>query len=371
MLHFAIVIPNLNQSHFLPDALDSLKSQSVPFNLAVMDGGSTDHFNQAVQEYVDIIAFMRSRPDGGQARAIADGIEMISGDIISWLNADDYYFPGVLDKVVSVFEKHPEIDVVYGDAIHVKPDGAFMSYFPAIQEFDAKKLPYSCYICQPTCFVRRSAYEAAGGINPALKYTMDWDLWCRLAANGVRFKYLHDVLAAVRYYPETKTLSGDKRRYREIWRIGKKYSKRFIPILWLGFYRYDLTFKQKKTLWEKVVFNILEWTRYIKKRLLKEDVDTLYGFYRWKSVVDRQCIIQLPLYGNRKIQAVYIRVSPGNMDYLIEINSNCYKKLSEIDGRIRIELPQLSEPYLCIKVTCQEGHVWELTDFYFDNSLSI
>jgi glycosyltransferase involved in cell wall biosynthesis len=142
MGHFAIVIPNLNQSRFLPGALESLKHQSVKMDLALMDGGSTDGFDAVADRYRDIITYLRSGPDGGQARAIAAGAEKVSGDFFSWLNADDYYFPEALDKVSAVFETHPEIDVVYGDAVHVKPDGAFMSYFPAIEEFNPKALPF-------------------------------------------------------------------------------------------------------------------------------------------------------------------------------------------------------------------------------------
>ena len=99
MLSFAVVIPNLNQSHFLPDALESLKYQSVPFNLAVMDGGSTDHFDAVVGRHKEIISYMRSAPDKGQADAIRKGAAGVEGDIVSWLNADDYYFPEALDKI--------------------------------------------------------------------------------------------------------------------------------------------------------------------------------------------------------------------------------------------------------------------------------
>ncbi|MBN1546371.1 MAG: glycosyltransferase, partial [Syntrophaceae bacterium] len=249
MTTFAIVIPNFNQSHFLPFALKSLRYQAVPFNLAVMDGGSTDKFQEAVEPYSDIINFLRSAPDAGQAAAIKEGMETIPGDVVAWLNADDYYFPGVLDKVAAFFDRHPEVDVVYGDAVHVTEEGFFLSYFPAIQEFHAQELTRSCFICQPACFVRRSAYHKAGGLDTALHYTMDWDLWCRLSQSGAKFHYLHTPLAAVRYYPGTKTLSGDRQRYLEIWRIERTYGKRLVPLSWIGFYLFDLSFKENKTIY--------------------------------------------------------------------------------------------------------------------------
>ena len=270
MLSFAIVVPNLNQSHFLPHGLEGLRYQTSPFELAIMDGGSTDGFDGVVEEYADMITYLRSGPDKGQAFAIREGKNTISGDIVAWLNADDYYFPETLNKVATCFEQHPELDVVYGDAIHVSPEGFFLSYFPAIQEFNANDLTRNCFICQPACFVRRAAYEKIGGIDPTLQYTMDWDLWCRLSNSGAKFCYLHEVLAAVRYYHGTKTLSRDWKRYLEIWRIERKYGHRFFPRSWLGFFLFDLSFTNRKNLVEKYFFVLLNYLRRLKNRLINK-----------------------------------------------------------------------------------------------------
>ena len=140
LITFAVVVPNFNQSRFLPSALESLRHQSAPFTLAVMDGGSTDNFRAAVAPYSDIITFLRSGPDAGQAAAIEEGIKAIEGDAVGWLNADDYYFPGALARVAACFEADPKLDVVYGDAIHVTEAGFFLSYFPPIREFNASDL---------------------------------------------------------------------------------------------------------------------------------------------------------------------------------------------------------------------------------------
>jgi SAM-dependent methyltransferase len=64
-----------------------------------MDGGSWDNFDEGARAYSDVITHLRSGPDGGQAAGIMEGASAIQGDIFSWLNADDYYFPGALDRV--------------------------------------------------------------------------------------------------------------------------------------------------------------------------------------------------------------------------------------------------------------------------------
>lgn len=369
MLTFAIIVPNFNQSHFLPFALESLRHQSVSINLALMDGGSTDNFREAVKPYMDIITLLRSGPDGGQAAAIEEGINSVAGDIVTWLNADDYYFPGALEKVADFFETHPEVDIIYGDAIHVNPDGFFLSYFPPIQEFNARTLTRTCFICQPACFVRRSAYEKVGGVNPALHFTMDWDLWCRLADSGAKFHYLHELIAAVRYYHGTKTLSGDKRRYREIWQIERKYGKRLLPLSWPGFYLFDLIFKEKRTVSENIVFGLLKSLRRIKKTIIslinfriRQDYVN-YGFHRWEPFVVGVGTIHLPWYDKRRCDKIRLQVKPDACKYRITFNDTESSILLAKNGIIYVVPPLFIKPCIKMSIECLAQRRWTLSDF--------
>jgi len=366
MLTFAIAVPNYNQSHFLPWALESLRHQSVPLKVALMDGGSTDNFREVAEDYSDIIACLKSGPDGGQAAAIKQGKSLVPGDIVAWLNADDYYFPCALEKVAAAFKRDPSLDVVYGDAVHVDGDGFFQSYFFPIQEFDQKDLTRSCFICQPACFVRRKAYEKIGGIDSTLKYTMDWDLWHRLSLSGAKFKYIRELLAAVRYYHGTKTMSGDWQRYKEIWRIERKYGWRVLPVGWAGFYRHDLFFAQNRTFFEKFSLKILDQLRSSKKRFLKvrnsksEWNKHLYGFHRWEPVVKENCEIHLPWYDKRQWKMLYFHVDPLHDNYRISVNNvPCDYDFSGA-GKIRVRCPWMTDPYRKISIRNQENKPWKL-----------
>jgi len=373
MQTFAIVIPNFNQSHFLPWALESLRHQANPFNLAVMDGGSTDDFKKAVRAYSDIITYLRSGPDDGQAAAIREGKERVHGDIVAWLNADDYYFPDALEKAAACFESDPELDVVYGDAVHVTPEGFFLSYFPPIQSFNARTLTRRCFICQPACFVRRSAYERVGGIDTTLQYTMDWDLWCRLSMSHSKFYYINEPLAAVRYYGGTKTLSSDGLRYREIWRIERRYGHRPLPLSWPGFYRFDLSFKKEKTFYEKIALNALDLLRKIKRSVsahkgFKDELAMpIYGFDRFEPVVDGQCTIHLPWYGREAWNTLYLKVYPLNNRYRVIVNEeDCGYEVSDKNWLI-VRIPQVSGPYMKIFVEYSNGGgTWALERFRVD-----
>jgi glycosyltransferase involved in cell wall biosynthesis len=372
VLTFGIVIPNYNQSHFLPSALESLKYQSSPFQVAVMDGGSTDNFKEVIREYSDIITHLNSAPDEGQAGAIREGEEIISGDIVAWLNADDYYFPETLEKVASCFEKDPELDLVYGDAIHVNSEGFFLSYFPPIQDFNAKELTENCFICQPACFVRRSAYERVGGLNPSLRYTMDWDLWCRLSASGARFRYLPEPLAAVRYYQGTKTLSGDKERFREIYRIEKKYGTRRLRTSFLGAYYYGLSFEKKRDFRKNIVFVLLSILRTVKSKIDRAfreqgtQDSLIYGFQRWKPIVEGACQIHVPWYDRRKWRRLCLKVRPNRGQYHISLNGKPCEKMFQENDYLVIEVPELHSPYRRIDIEHVNRKRWKLLQFTCD-----
>ena len=369
MSDFAIVIPNYNQSHFLPWALESLRHQSVPFHVALMDGGSSDNFQVVAESYSDMIDHLESGPDGGQSAAIKKGKASIPGDFVAWLNADDYYFPGAFEKVASLFEENPSIDVVYGDAVHVTADGFFLSYFPPVQSFNPKDLTRSCFICQPACFVRRKAYERVGGIDASLKYTMDWDLWHRLSLSGAKFHYLHELLAAVRYYPGTKTMSGNWRRYAEIWRIERKYGHRPLPFSWFGFYRYDLSLKEKRNFLEEIFLSTLDKLRKVKKRIGRSQrkgsriKQTLYGFHRWEPVVETGCTIQLPWYGKRQWHRLYLEIAPVDDEYVIRINDSLCQSTVHENGRLVVEVPPMMDPHRKITITKSGGGDWQLLAF--------
>jgi len=373
MQTFAIVIPSLNQSHFLPWALESLRSQSRPFTLALMDGGSRDNFKEAIRGYSDIITHLQSGPDQGQAAAIKKGKEIIHGDIVAWLNADDYYFPEALEKVASCFESDPELDVVYGDAVHVTSEGFFLSYFPSVQGYNPKSLTRRCFICQPACFVRRSAYESVGGINPALRYTMDWDLWCRLSMSDAKFRYIQEPLAAVRYYAGTKTLSSDRFRYREIWRIERKYGHRPFPLSWPGFYRFDLSFKKEKNAFEEFTLKTLEslWKirrRRIAQRPLADGLSLpLYGFDRFETYVARKCIIHLPWYGGKVWERLRLKVRPLDRSCRVTVNEKVCT--CTVSGRhwLVARLPRTQGAHMTVSVEQgRDASPWKLEVFVVD-----
>lgn len=372
MIDFAIIVPNFNQSHFLPTAFESLKCQQASFGVALMDGGSKDGFKRVVAQYDDLINYSRSHPDSGQSASINEGSKKIKGKYITWLNADDYYFPDTLEYVKSVFDRHPEVDIVYGDAIHVDPDGHFLSYFPPARDFDPVELTYNCFICQPACFMRSEAFYNVGGVNPDLYYTMDWDLWCRLYQQGYKFLYVSKPLAAVRYYPETKTLGGNYKRLRELYRIEKRYGNRLIKRSWLGSYYYGLRFK-KRRLGESLFFYIFKGLYEAKQRIKKispisTSDDLLYGFKRWQPIIRKKCEIHFPWYHEKPWEKLHLEVKPFSCSdtYRLTVNEQSLQLQSASGNRLTAQLDQPAPLYSRITIENLADEYWELKSFYVD-----
>ena len=103
----SVIIGNYNYDYFLPEAINSVLQQTYRnFELIVVDDGSTDNSREVIESYGEkIIAVFQ--PNGGQGAAFNVGINRAKGEIVCFLDADDYYYPDKLRKIVSGFCNHP------------------------------------------------------------------------------------------------------------------------------------------------------------------------------------------------------------------------------------------------------------------------
>ena len=296
---YSIAIPVLGQANFLSTALSSIQAQTCRFQLAVMDATPNHSVQDVLENYTGILSYRRHGQDSGQSAAIQEGWDHTDGDIVSWLCADDYYFPYVLEEVDKIFAAHPDVDVVYGDSVFVDREGNFLRYCLDINE-DLSTIFKTCCISQPSCFLRRSALDRMGKLNTRLHYIMDWDLWTQLYKAGAKFYYLNKPLSAVRMYPETKTASRSKARYVEINRHLKEnmgFLSRMRVLL--GFYYSDMKMGRKSVL-ERAIFYLLNRLRSIKNviwKYSKKKNPILYGFECSSNLVKSECEVFLPFYG--------------------------------------------------------------------------
>jgi len=319
MTSFSIAIPVYEQQKFIPTALKSIQVQDATYELAVMDATPNHSIQHILDEYKDIISYRRHGPDGGQSEAIIEGWDNISGDIIAWLCADDYYFPDTLSRVQEIFEQNPDVDVVYGDSVYVDANDCFKTYFPSI-ESDVSCLPIHDCIAQPSCFVRRSAFERVGGLNIDLHYIMDWELWTRLYKSGCNFYYLKRPLSVTRIYPETKTSGMSFERYREInHHLKQQPSTLRRAVALLGTWQFDLS-ENKRNIFMNVAFLTINAAQRVKSFVVPKKQKELYGLGIGSNLVVDSCSILLPWYHEAPPKQVVLSTAPSNIPVLLFVD---------------------------------------------------
>jgi GT2 family glycosyltransferase len=225
----SIVTPSLNQGRFIEAAIRSVQGQDYPrIEHLVIDGASRDQTLEILPRYSPPLRWI-SQPDPGQTYAINRGFRMASGDILSWLNADDLLLPGSVAAVVDVFRSDRDTMMVYGDGQFIDAGGQRLQPFRFTEPFNLRRLiEVHDYILQPAAFVRREALEAVGYLDESFKWCMDWDLWIRVGRR-FRVEYLPMPLAQVRLHSDTKTSRAGFRKLLEMHRIVRCHSRRRLP----------------------------------------------------------------------------------------------------------------------------------------------
>ncbi len=203
----SVLTPSFEQARWLDDNLHSVKAQTYgSIEHVVMDGGSTDGSVGILQRQSRTGLIWASEPDDGQSEAINRAFARSSGEIIGWLNSDDAYFStDIVARVVAVFEKRPEVGVVYGHAALVNGNGLLLHVIWA-PTFAPSVLRAYDLICQPTVFVRRSVIGRPDFVDPAFGYAMDWELLLHLARRTHFFR-LNRIVAIDRHHLQRKSLT--------------------------------------------------------------------------------------------------------------------------------------------------------------------
>ena len=222
-----MVVPSLNQGRYLRQCLESIVSQGYGnLELLVIDGGSTDESLSVIREYKRAIKYWTSKRDRGQSDAINKGFARATGELVAWLNADDFYLPEAFARVAEAYAADPAAPFYFGDGVRVDEAGTVMSNFfpPGTLRFDRQALVMGLnYILQPSTFINRRFLEQVGYLDAGLRYGMDSDIWMRLSSVGAP-RAIASVLSASREYGATKTATGSFGRIEELRQISMKHS---------------------------------------------------------------------------------------------------------------------------------------------------
>lgn len=214
-----------------------------------MDGGSTDESVQIIRRWESRLAGWKSGKDGGQAAAINEGIMRGTAPFVAWLNSDDVYLPGGLQRLADALNSHPQAPVAYGQVWNT--DRNLNKTHRIITEpFSHHRLAARCIISQPGTLIRRCAWESVQGADTQLIMSMDYDLWWKLTKSFGAFVYVAVDVAINRDHEDTKTNTKRRLHYKESMSIVRKYFGH-IPMRWYAAWPISVIWRSIVNRWNR------------------------------------------------------------------------------------------------------------------------
>ncbi len=204
-----IVSISFNQAAFLEQAIRSVVDQDYGnIEYIIVDPGSTDDSHEIIERYRDRITKVIIEPDEGPADGLNKGFAHATGEIYGYINADDAYLPGAIDRAMAAFRASPEADVICGHGYIVDERGRAVRRFRS-DPFDARRYALGgAVVMQQSTFFRRSAFERVGGFNTKNRTSWDGEFLLEMSLAGSRFVVVHDYWSIFRIHPTS--ISGSQ-----------------------------------------------------------------------------------------------------------------------------------------------------------------
>ena len=205
----SIVVPSYNQAAFIRQTLESCLAQDYrPIEIVVVDGASTDGTVDILRTFAaHPEVSWTSEPDTGVVEAVNKGLRRARGEICGIQSSDDTYLPGAFAQAVNEFAQHPEMALVYADAVKIVAAGHELARARTgpftIENFLSKQT----VVLQPAAFFRRSAFLEIGGWSADF-FNADTECWLRMVLR-------HPALKIDRFWAQRRMHAEQRDRQRE------------------------------------------------------------------------------------------------------------------------------------------------------------
>jgi glycosyltransferase involved in cell wall biosynthesis len=228
----SVIVASYNRASFLPSCIASLREAGVPgMEIVIVDDGSKDNTRAVVESLGAGIRYLYHE-NRGLSAARNTGILAATGKYIAYLDSDDFWLPGVAEKLVAFLDRHPEIGAVFTEARVGNPQDGYTSWIRAAGQQAFQELPsteiepgfrlletlpfYRGMLSRNAIFTgaiiqRRELVIEAGLFDPQLKATGDWELWLRMLHQG-KFAFCPETLAIYTRHAENMTNDEDRMR---------------------------------------------------------------------------------------------------------------------------------------------------------------
>jgi len=219
-LSFSVITPSYNQGEYIEETITSVLNQNYSnFEHIIIDGGSIDKTISILKKHPHLKYI--SEADMGQADALNKGFKMATGEIIAWINSDDWYEPEVFFDIERFFTCNPEKMIVMGDCNLVNEHGTVFNivvnnergYKELRKYWVSQSIP-----TQPAIFFKKRLIDEFGLLDKSLHYAMDYDLWIRFSKR-YRFYRLSRVVSNYRFHSSAKGGGHDWSIFVPEWKL--------------------------------------------------------------------------------------------------------------------------------------------------------
>ena len=228
-MKISVVTPSYNQGKFINKCLNSVKAQRGDFVVEhiILDNCSNDQTYKELKLYKDnpgdVNVCVLIEKDSGQTAAINKGFALATGDIVCWLNTDEWYKDGAFEKVVEYLKLHVDVDVLFGDCDFKNTDEVLLKRKREFFFSWSMLMYYGCYIPSCSTFIRRKILDDRIFLNDDFKVSMDWDWYIRIARSGYKFAHLPLSLANFTWHDNNISIIYASRRKEERLILQERY----------------------------------------------------------------------------------------------------------------------------------------------------
>jgi glycosyltransferase involved in cell wall biosynthesis len=199
----SVIIPVYNCEKFISEALESVINQTYkPFEIIVMDDGSTDRTAEIVQQFEGVSYFCKE--NSGISSTLNSGIRKVTGDLIAFLDADDYWALDKLEKQVQLLDQNAEVDAVFG--YHKR---FFSKTFQELSEdelADSKRVLPGYF--KAAMLIRKDSFYKVGLFDESIKMGDFLDWYRRASDFGLKMEILNQIVFYRRIHGENSSLKN-------------------------------------------------------------------------------------------------------------------------------------------------------------------
>lgn len=221
----SVIIPAYNAAGFIRKAVDSVLSQTwTNREIIVVNDGSSDHTLKVLESYENKINIV-NKVNGGLPGARNRGILAATGEYVAFLDADDRWLPGKLERQAEILATEPNVGFCSTHTLVETPDGTASGEWtcPCIEGTLLKTLFLRNGAIPGSgsgVMARRSLFEHAGLFDESLRSLEDIDMWMRLAAI-TDYACVHEPLTVIIKHPDSMSRNLDTMRAAALWVMQK------------------------------------------------------------------------------------------------------------------------------------------------------